>query len=107
MTDEAVYLAIAVRNIGSGIAVLHGWYFDVDLRRGADGHAPLEDFHRLTRDLYIAPGEAGFWQGAFRDPAEPGFAAARAGDQGARSRSASRSSTATTSWASARSRISR
>ena len=71
-TDEAVYLAIAVRNVGSGIAVLHGWYFDVDLRRGADGHAPLEDFRRLTRDLYIAAGEAGFWQGAFRDPAEPG-----------------------------------
>ena len=82
-TDEAVYLAIAVRNVGSGIAVLHGWYFDVDLRRGAEGHAPLEDFRRLTRDLYIAAGEAGFWQGAFRDPAEPGFAAASAGDQGA------------------------
>ena len=35
-TDEAVYLAIAIRNVGSGIAVLHGWYFDADLRRGAD-----------------------------------------------------------------------
>ena len=33
VTDEAVYLAIAVRNVGSGIAVLHGWYLDVDLRR--------------------------------------------------------------------------
>ena len=75
---DAVYLAIAVRNVGSGIAVLHGWYFDADLRRGADGHAPLEDFRRLTRDLYIAAGEAGFWQGAFRDPAEPAFAAAGA-----------------------------
>ncbi len=77
-TDEAVYLAIAVRNVGSGIAVLHGWYFDADLRRGAEGNAPLEDFRRLTRDLYIAAGEAGFWQGAFRDPAEPGFAIASA-----------------------------
>ncbi len=75
-TNEAVYLAIAVRNVGSGIAVLHGWYFDTDLRRGAEGHAPLEAFRRLTRDLYIAAGEAGFWQGAFRDSAEPGFAAA-------------------------------
>jgi hypothetical protein len=37
-TAEAVYLAIAVRNVGSGIAVLHGWYFDSDLRRG-----PRED----------------------------------------------------------------
>jgi hypothetical protein len=75
-TDEAVYLAIAVRNVGSGIAVLHGWFFHTELLRGEEGHAPLEDFRRLTRDLYIAPSEAGFWQGAFRDPAEPAFAAA-------------------------------
>lgn len=75
-TAEAVYLAIAVRNVGSGIAVLHGWYFDSDLRRGAESHAPIADFRRLTRDLYIASGEAGFWQGALRDPSEPAFAAA-------------------------------
>jgi hypothetical protein len=72
-TDEAVYLAIAVRNVGSGIAVLHGWYCDTELRRGAATHAPLEDFQRLTRDIYIAQGEAGFWQGALRDPSEPVF----------------------------------
>jgi hypothetical protein len=77
-TDEAVYLAIALRNVGSGIAVLHGWFFNDDLLAGGDGHAPLEDFHRLTRDLYIAQGEAGFWQGAFRDRAEPEFAVAAA-----------------------------
>ncbi len=29
---------------------------------------PLEDFTTLTRDLYIAPGDVGFWQGALRDP---------------------------------------
>jgi hypothetical protein len=76
-TDEAVYLAMAVRNVGSGIAVLHGWYLRPDVPTGASEHAPLEDFRRLTRDLYIAPGEIGFWQGTFRDSAEPGFAAAR------------------------------
>jgi len=26
VTDEAIYLAMGVRNMGSGIAVLHGWY---------------------------------------------------------------------------------
>jgi hypothetical protein len=78
VTDEAVYLAIAIRNVGSGIAVLHGWYLRTEPAFGAADHAPLEDFRRLTRDLYVAPGEVGFWQGAFRDPEEPAFAAARA-----------------------------
>src|SRR5438105_7326826 len=27
ITDEAIYLAIALRNAGAGIAVLHGWMF--------------------------------------------------------------------------------
>jgi len=76
--DEAVYLAIAVRNVGTGIAVLHGWHFVGDAYTGATGHPPLDDFRRLSRDLYIAPGEIGFWQGAFRDPGEAGFAEVRA-----------------------------
>jgi hypothetical protein len=77
-TDEAVYFAIAVRNVGSGIAVLHGWHLIPDLDQGLSGHTPVADFRRLTRDLYIAPSEVGFWQGVFRDPAEPEFATARA-----------------------------
>jgi hypothetical protein len=78
VSDEALYLAIAVRNVGSGIAVLHGWHLDFDAQTGATAHPPLEVFHRLTRDLYIAPGEIGFWQGAFRDPGAADFAEARA-----------------------------
>jgi hypothetical protein len=78
VTDEAIYLAIAVRNVGSGIAVLHGWYLRTEPVTGDVEHAPLDQFRRLTRDLYIAPGEIGFWQGAFRDPGESAFAAARA-----------------------------
>ncbi len=76
-SDEAVYIAIAVRNVGNGIAVLHGWHFQNDLIAGRDAHPPLESFHPLTRDLYIAPGEIGFWQGAFRDRTDPEFAVAR------------------------------
>ena len=30
VADEAIYLAVAVRNVGSGIAVLHGWYFHAE-----------------------------------------------------------------------------
>jgi len=75
VTDDVIYLAIALRNVGRGMAVLHGWFAN----RGATAsinrpdHAPVADFRRLTRDLYIPPGDLGFWQGALRDPAEPVF----------------------------------
>jgi hypothetical protein len=73
---EAVYLTLSLRNAGSGIAVLHGWHFYPE--RNTDLERPEADgFRRLTRDLYIAPGDLGFWQGAFRNPNEPEFAAAR------------------------------
>ena len=77
-TDEADYFVIALRNVGTGIAVLHGWRLLPELEFGADA-APtaLEDFTRLTRDLYVAPGDVGFWQGSFRDPASDAYRAAR------------------------------
>jgi hypothetical protein len=75
--DGAIYLAIAVRNAGSGIAVMHGWHLHPDRWRGEWEHTPVDDFRRLTRDLYVAPGDDGFWQGALRDPAEPVYAEAR------------------------------
>jgi hypothetical protein len=77
--DDAIYLAISVRNAGSGIAVLHGWSFYPARQPGDSTHRPPEEFTRLTRDLYVPVGDVGFWQGAFRDPATPEFAAARAG----------------------------
>jgi hypothetical protein len=77
VTDEAVYLAIALRNVGTGIAVLHGWYVHPDPQIGVNEHAPLEDFRRLSRDLFVAQGDVGFWQGAFRDPASEEYATAR------------------------------
>jgi hypothetical protein len=75
--DDAVYLTLSIRNAGSGIAVLDGWRFEAEFR-GAEPDAPSEaDFRRLTRDLYVAPGDVGFWQGAFRDPHDPQFVTAR------------------------------
>lgn len=74
VTDEAIYLAISLRNAGSGIAVLHAWHvFPGGLHRGE--HLPLEEFTRLTRDLYVPVGDIGFWQGTFRDPASEQFGA--------------------------------
>src|SRR5436190_17375986 len=77
-TDEAVYLVIAIRNVGTGIAVLHGWRLYPEIQLGVNAHTPIEDFTLLSRDIYVAPGDAGFWQGSFRDPASEGYRAARA-----------------------------
>jgi hypothetical protein len=76
-TEQNVYLAIAVRNAGSGIAVLHGWRFFAEQMVGVDEHAPLDEFTRLTRDIYVPAGDVGFWQGTFRDPSTAQFVAAR------------------------------
>jgi hypothetical protein len=77
-SNEAVYLAISLRNAGAGIAVLHSWRFYPE-RRPADNEPPaLDGFNRLTRDIYVPAGDVGFWQGVFRDPAEPDFARAAA-----------------------------
>jgi hypothetical protein len=77
VTEEAVYLAIAVRNVGTGIAVLHGWYLYPEIQIGVNTHAPLDEFTVLSRDIYVAPGDAGFWQGSFRDPASEGYRTTR------------------------------
>jgi len=74
--DAVVYLAVGLRNAGSGIAVLHGWRFYSEWHRD-DEHAPLEDFRRQNRDLYIPVGDVGFWQGAFREVDDPQYQAAR------------------------------
>jgi len=67
-----IYMAIALRNAGAGLAVLHAWNVRVggleDLRQDP---VQAEDFRRLSRDLYIAPNDNGFWQGAIRDEDDP------------------------------------
>lgn len=76
-TDDAIYLAMALRNVGNGLAVLDRW--DLQPGRSApDGsHGRPEDFRRLTRDLYVPAGDRGFWQGTYRDRDDPAFAAVR------------------------------
>jgi hypothetical protein len=67
-----VYLGISVRNAGRGIAVLHGWRFAAGLQTD-QSRPPLESFRSHSRDIFIAPNDVGFWQAAFRDPADPPF----------------------------------
>jgi hypothetical protein len=71
VTAEAIYLAIALRNVGTGLAVLDRWDLHID-RPEVDG-TNTEHFRRLTRDIYVPAGDHGFWQGALRDPTEPLF----------------------------------
>jgi hypothetical protein len=80
VTDDVIYLTMSVRNVGSGIAVLHGWRVAPERQLeqiALQDRPPLEHFRRLTRDLYIASGDVGFWQGAFRDSSDPEFADVR------------------------------
>ncbi len=95
--NNVVYLALALRNGGSGLGVLHGWRAraqpprdDQVVSRGArlfesaeptpsgvDAEPSLKDFRRQQLDLYIPAGDTGYWQGALRDPEECGFAEVR------------------------------
>ena len=69
--NGVIYLAMGVRNVGAGIALLHGWCPMPD-RAFVDGrHADVGEFRRLTIDLYVAAGGAGYWEGAVRDEADP------------------------------------
>jgi hypothetical protein len=78
VTDDAIYLAISLRNAGTGLAVLDCWDFHPDRPKGDQSFRDPATFRRLTRDIYVPVGDQGFWQGALRDPADPAFAAAKA-----------------------------
>ncbi|MDP9075658.1 MAG: hypothetical protein M3N98_16105, partial [Actinomycetota bacterium] len=81
--DGIVYLAMSLRNVGSGLAVLRGWRVDpapatpsptAALEQGRAGLAQRPDadqFRLQGRDLYVPPGDTSFWQAAIRDPADP------------------------------------
>ncbi len=76
--EGAVYLTMAVRNVGSGMAVIHGWRaepspgFPLERQpellqhRELQDHPELDEFRAQGRDLYVPPGDSSFWQGAFR-----------------------------------------
>ena len=69
--DGVVYLAIGVRNVGVGIALLHGCRPHAS-RVGIE--VPLADavgIRTLTIDLYVPSGDAGYFEGAIRDLDDP------------------------------------
>jgi hypothetical protein len=76
-TKETIYLVVAVRNVGNGIAVLDRWDLMIDDVPEERSVADLAGFRRLTRDIYVPAGDQGFWQGAIRQESDPLFEMAR------------------------------
>lgn len=81
--DGVIFLALALRNGGSGLAVIHGWRarrqpprtspLTNETQQGPAGDMPaLDEFRRQNIDLYIPAGDNGYWLGAMRDPEEAG-----------------------------------
>ena len=70
--NGVIYLGASLRNVGSGIGIIHGWryYPQWDPVRP---RPRLDEFHPQTRDLYLPPGDIGFWQAAFRDQDDPQY----------------------------------
>jgi hypothetical protein len=74
--DGAVYLAMSLRNVGSGNAVLHSWRTEDRPEFSDRGSAPMrrpspEEFRPQSRDLFVPPGDMSFWQGAIREENDP------------------------------------
>jgi len=69
--DGVIYLAMGLRNVGAGIALLHGWYPMPEKAFSDDPPADAEAFRRLTIDLYIPAGGTGYWEGAVREREDP------------------------------------
>jgi hypothetical protein len=69
--DGIVYLAMSLRNVGAGIAVLHGWRPVPEANAGLQERPDVAEFRPQTRDLYVPAGDNSFWQAAFRQRDDP------------------------------------
>ncbi len=74
-TDDAIYFAISLRNVGQGLAVLDHWSFTTE-QSVDNSPGTKNNYRRLTKDLYVPAGDIGFWQGTIRDTTDPQFAEA-------------------------------
>ncbi|MDQ6615402.1 MAG: hypothetical protein M3083_11815 [Actinomycetota bacterium] len=79
--DGSLYLAMSLRNVGSGLAVLHGWRVErpppaisptmaVEQRLAGLVRPDPSQFRVQGRDLYVPPGDISFWQAAIRDSSD-------------------------------------
>jgi hypothetical protein len=89
--DGRIYLAMALRNGGTGLAVILGWR--ARTRTGEEARsgqtitvrdtglaAPsLDDFHRQQLDLYVPAGDTGYWLGGLYEADAAGYDEIRQG----------------------------
>jgi hypothetical protein len=77
IAGDVVYLAMGVRNGGSGLGVIHGWRAEPRNTDQVNDRPDVESFRRQQIDIYIPAGDRGNWLGAFRDPSEPMYRSVR------------------------------
>jgi hypothetical protein len=86
ISDGTIYLALSLRNVGSGIAVLRGWRagppdsalnpttaVEQLLTLANVGAPDAETFRAQGRDLYVPADDTSFWQAAIRDRSDPDY----------------------------------
>jgi len=69
--NGVLYLAIGLRNVGNGIALLHGWRPSPDRLTSETPLADTDGVRQLSLDLYISSGDTGYFEGAVRDADDP------------------------------------
>jgi hypothetical protein len=75
--DGRLYMALALRNGGAGIAVIHGWHVVAESSTLEMPMPEPSEFRPQLRDLYVPAEQTGFWQGAIRDRSDPDYDAMR------------------------------
>jgi len=66
---EDIVMAIPLRNVGAGMAILHGWHIVGGWHRTRlETNPDLQEFRQQLRDLYVPPSDTGFWQAGIRSP---------------------------------------
>ena len=68
---DVIYLALGLRNVGSGIALIHGWMTSAHEPYDNSSHPAPEDFRRQGIDLYVPAGGTGYWESAVREADDP------------------------------------
>ncbi|HEX3784916.1 MAG TPA: hypothetical protein VHX38_35085 [Pseudonocardiaceae bacterium] len=67
IVEDNIYLAVSLRNVGSGIGILQGYHLVAPFEMAPVQPRPPEQFRLQTRDLYIPAGDTSYWQAGLRD----------------------------------------
>jgi hypothetical protein len=67
VADGNVYLALAVRNVGAGLAVLRRYSLVAERAMASTPHGDPATFRRQQLDLYVPAGDTSYWQASLRN----------------------------------------